>query len=116
MYHYNFSKAFDLTEELVDNVIPKNSIGIFLLGYTPCNNGGFNSLYLSRCYCDLKKTIKKHVGYFSQFKFCLFESISDAFFHECKLYHYLSDNTFIINETHPQPPHDMFLKCPVCCK
>lgn len=62
---------------------------------------------------NLNRTLKEQIGYFSQFKFCLFESISDAFFYECKIYHYLSDNTFIINEAHPQPPHDKFLKCPV---
>ncbi len=116
MYINNFSKAIDLTEELIDTVIPKNSAGIYLLGYSPMNNGKFNPLYISRCDCDLNNSIKEHIGCFSQFKFCLFESISDAFFFECELYHYLSDNTFIINETHPQSPHDMFLKCPVCCK
>ncbi|MBL7127775.1 MAG: hypothetical protein ISS16_02200 [Ignavibacteria bacterium] len=112
----NFSKAIDLTEDLIDNVIPENSVGIFLLGYSPCNNGKFNPLYLSRCDCDLNNTLKNHIGYFSQFKFCLCDSISYAFFYECKIFHYLSDNTFIINETHPQPPPDLFIKCPVCGK
>ena len=111
-----FSKAIDLTEEFVDNVIPKNSTGIFLLGYTPINNGKFNPLYISRSDNDLNYTLKEHVGYFSQFKFCLFESISDAFFYECKLYHYLTDNIFMINESHPLPPPGMLLKCPVCGK
>ena len=114
MYSNNFSKAIDLSEELIDNVIPKNSFGIFLLGYTPCNNGKFNTLYISRCDCDMNNTLKEHIGYFSQFKFCLFNSISETFINECMHYHLLEDETFLINETHPSPPSGLFLKCPVC--
>lgn len=112
----NFSKAYNLTGNIIDIEVPCGSMGIFLLGYTPCNNGKFNPLYISRCDFDLNSTLKEHIGNFSQFKFCLFESNSDAFFYECKLYHYLTDTIFIINESHPSAPPGLLLKCPVCGK
>ena len=116
MYNNSLSKAIDLKEELIDNIIPKNSSGIFLLGYTPKNNRKFHPLYISRCDCDIHHTLKEHIGYFSQFKFCLYNSISETFINECKQYHLLEDETFLINETHPSPPSGLLLRCPVCRK
>jgi len=104
---------FEFTLEKIKSVVPSNSTGNFLLGYTNFLDKEFNVLYVGYAK-DLRTELKKHLHSFAHFKFASAKSLHKAYVNDCMLYHTIKEKMFLMNERHPVPPKGEKWSCPMC--
>ena len=113
MNDISLNGPFELCEQEVDSRIPEDVIGNYLLGYRHCHDNLFNVLYVGYSE-DLNAGLKKHLGDFSLYKFKREGSLYAAYMNVCKFYHVFTEESFIINDRHPEAPLGSNWKCPFC--
>jgi len=106
---------YDLTTQKIDELITKNSLGNYALGYV--SGSAYIVKYVGRSDDDVNDRLKKWVGKnknYKKFKFSYATSPKAAFEKECKNYHDFGGSKKLDNEKHPERPDNTDWKCPLC--
>lgn len=105
---------YDLSIEVIDEVVLRSSPGTYVLGYVKENNT-FIVEYVGRSDSSLKLRLKSWVGKdYQSFKFRHFDTAKDAFHRECRIYHDFGESELLDNKNHPQRPENTNWDCPAC--
>jgi hypothetical protein len=101
---------FRLQRDVVRRRVPAKSPGVFVLSYDRTQEAR-----VGRADRDLRATLSAFEGEYAYFYFETIEPVDERYFRECELYHRLGgDRRQLDNTTHPEPPSDAELECPVC--
>lgn len=116
MVSLNMHGPFELTQNVIDKVIPNNVIGNYAYGHLD-EKGTFVVQYVGRSDINLKERIGHGIGIYEYFKFSIANSPLDAYHKECINYHnFGGDQGLLDNAIHPDKPDHGFGLCPICTK
>ena len=109
----NMNGPYELTTEIIDEVITKKSSGNYALGYLA--NQKFIVKYVGRADSDLNDRLKDHVDEsYEMFKYSYATSPKAAFEKECENFHDFGGANTLDNKIHPDRPKETSWKCPRC--
>jgi hypothetical protein len=102
-----------LNKKDIDAAVRGVGPGTYVLGRS------HDSLYyvewVGRSDTDLNSQLKNWVGsQYAHFKYGFFESATQAFFRECRLFHDFGGTAKLDNRVHPVRPEKTDWKCPFC--
>lgn len=101
--------------DTINSLIQEGIKGNYALGFIEESDNSFVVHYVGRSDDDLRTRIKHSIGRYSHFKFSQADSISDAYFKECKNWHdFGGEEKILDNKIHPDRPDNMFIVCPYC--
>lgn len=101
---------YALRVEVIAREAPEEKPGVFVLSYDRTQEAR-----TGRADEDLRKTLASFKGEYAYFYFEVIEEQDERYFRECELFHRLGgDRGQLDNTTHPDPPKDGGLECPVC--
>lgn len=116
MASLNMAGPFELSQEVINEVIPEGYPGNYAYGYTD-TEGYFRVQYVGRADTDLKIRITHGIGQYKQFKASLANSDLDAYHKECINWHEFGGVEKILdNKIHPATPKNKLAFCPICSK
>ena len=115
MANLGLEGPWELTDDMVDQVISALGPGNYALGYTDIM-GNFIVLYIGRSDYDLNDRLHDWTPYskYKQFKASYATSAEAAFEKECRNYHDFGGSKRLENESHPDRPDGTDWVCPNC--
>lgn len=103
--------SYPLTTEKINEVVTGVGPGAYALGYDSSDGKSFYIQRVGRSDTNLNKRLHDHVGNYKRFKYGYANTIEDAYYAECRLYHdFNPPDNFI----HPDAPDGTNLSCHVC--
>lgn len=123
MASLGMGQSYELSEEIINQIIEPNRIGNYAYGYLN-DSGSFIVKYVGRSDSDLQSRIKhglqdrlidESCKKYERFKFSYAYSVKEAYDKECRNYHdFGGDEGLLNNVKHPDKPAEQDYKCPIC--
>lgn len=123
MASLGMGQSYELSEEIINQIIEPNRMGNYAYGYLN-DNGKFIVKYVGRSDSDLKSRIKhglqdrendEKCRKYERFKFSYASNVKEAYDKECRNYHdFGGDEGLLNNAKHPDKPAEQDYKCPIC--
>ena len=118
MDRLEMGEKHQLSDIIVNMVVPDYKMGNYAFGYIDAESGAFVVRYVGRSDSDLKKEIKQQMKTdrakgCTHFKFSIASTKKEAFEKECRNYHDFGGRDHLHNENHPDKPDGTKYKCPV---
>ena len=104
--------SYELTEDKIDEVVTRISVGNYALGHK--DGDTFKVKYVGRSDNDLNDRLKDWIGDYRRFKYSYASSPKAAFEKECQNYHDFGGKKKLDNSLHPDRPDGSKWECPVC--